>query len=119
MTFKHQMLLYPKDKHFLTSIKDEALSNIQGAEKSDADHLVALPPGDQHTRKRIKVIAEEAQAPNVTSLQMPTEVGETMENGDDTNLESESVSEPLEEEPVVDPSACSDNQDAVIGDVPD
>ena len=42
-----------------------------------------------------------------------------MENGDDTHLKSESESEPLEVELVVDPSVCLDDQDAVVGDVPD
>ena len=84
MAFEHQMLLYPKDKYFLAVIEDEAPSNIQGAEKSDAI-LVALSPGEQHMRKQIKVNAEGVQAPDATSLQMPMEVEETKENGDDTN----------------------------------
>ena len=72
MAFEQQMLLYPKDKYFPTVIMDEAPSNIQGEEKLDASPMV-LPPGEQHTRKRMKVNAEEAKAPDVTSLQMPTQ----------------------------------------------
>ena len=100
MAFEHQMLLYLKHKYFLTVIADETLSNIQGAEKLDATPVV-LPLGDKHMGKRMKVNAEGAQAPDATSFQMPMEVGKPKENRDDPNLESESESEPLEEEPVV------------------
>ena len=62
--------------------------------------------------------AEGAQAPDVTSLHMPMDIGETKENRDNTNLESEIESESLEVEWVVDPPGCSDDQVAVVGDVP-
>ena len=63
---------------------------------------MALPLGDQHMGKRMKMNAEGEQAPDATSLQMPTKVEETKGNGDDIDLES--VIEPLEDELVVDPS---------------
>ena len=65
----------------------------------------------------MKVNAEGAQAPNVTSLQKLKEVRETKENGDDIDLGC--VSEPLEEEPLEDLSVGSDDQNALVGDMPD
>ena len=72
---------------------------------------MVLPLGDKHMGKRMKLNAEGAQTPNGTSLRMPMEVGEPKENKVDTNLESESESEPLKEELMVDSSVCFDDQD--------
>ena len=51
----------------------------------------------------------------MTSVQKPKEVGETKENIDNKDLGN--VSEPIEEEPLQDPSVGSDNQDVVVEDV--
>ena len=68
MAFESRILLYPKDKYFLTVTKDDAPPNIQGAGNLDATPIV-LPQDDQHMGKRMNLNAGGVQVSNDNNLQ--------------------------------------------------